>query len=264
MWNRLLILSFLFVLLSGCRSKRPVSTPALPDQTSLDMTQERFQAQLEQAAGPWNTLMFKASGQLKMGGIDQRFKMEVRMVRDSIIWIDLSEPNLGLRVMRAVLMPDSVAYYSGLLKKADAGSFQKFTRLLGANISFEMLQAAFTAAPAFYPEPAKSRLTTLVTSYLLSGPNDLVMPGTPMGVELEMAAGVRRLMRQEVRTKQDRLEALYTGQAAIQDFPFPERINILIRGKQPVDLDLEVKEIQRDVALRLPFNYPTNYEPFNF
>jgi hypothetical protein len=266
MWNKgALILMGSFFILVGCRSKKLATDPGIPIETTLEMTPQLFRGQLIETSAKWETLQFKATGLVRMGTNSQRFRMEVRMVRDSVIWIDVSDPSLGLRVARALLLPDSAAYYSGLLRRADAGSFAKFGSLLGTQINFEMFQNALIGAPVIFPDPTIEKLTATVATYLLAGPNDAAFPGTPIGVELEMAAATNQLIRQEVRTRSNTLEARYKDFTHLEDFFFPGTINLITRGAgQNTNIELEVREVQKDLTLRMPFNYPTNYEPFTF
>ncbi len=74
-------------------------------------------------------------------GNSQGFKANVRMRRDSAIWITIS-PALGIEVFRILVTPDSLWYISKIPdnKYYYKGNFQVISDVVGTDLDFNMLQ----------------------------------------------------------------------------------------------------------------------------
>lgn len=269
MWNKYVwaILGGLVLMASGCKSKQklteavevaPLATPNLAAQTFLETA--------NQSAPNWETLHLRANGNAVMSGSSQRFKVDIRMERGTKIWIDLSEPNLGLKVARALITPDSVAYYSNLLKKADAGSFEKLTQLLGADLNFHMLQQALIGGVALQPERDLQVKTEGNVQLLFGQPSAQFkgFNGQTVTIALELDGAQKRLVRQELIAGKDRIAAIYQGTSLVGGQIFPAAVNLQTFGRQNIEMNLQYTEIQLNTEIKTPFNYPQNYEPLRF
>jgi hypothetical protein len=268
MWNKLVAPLLLIAALaaSGCKSKKNLAPATAPTIAVEALEAQSFLTVLETNAPVWSTLQIKANGVAQMGGSNQRFRVEIRMVRDSIIWVDLSEPTLGFKVARAIIMPDSVAYYSGLLKKADAGSFSKLNQILGADLNFHMFQQVLIGAVALMPERELRVQTTTTSQQLFGQPNAQFkgFNGQQVTIALEMDAVQKRLSRQELFAGSNRISAQYQSFTKVGEQVWPNAIAIQTKGQQQVDLSLQFTDIQLNTPVRTPFNYPENYEPLRF
>lgn len=269
MWNKFLAPTILAILFAttGCKSKKSLAPTAPETRAAIELLEaQAFLDLLEKSTPAWQTLQMKATGTAVMGGSNQKFKVDIRMVRDSLIWVDLSEPTFGLKVARAIITPDSVAYYSGLLKKADAGPFEKLNQILGADLNFHMFQQVLIGAVALHPV-RELRVQNTPQSQLLFGqpaPSFKGFEGKSVTIALEMDVAQSRLVRQELLAGTDRIAATYQGFFTVANQVWPSSLLLQTSGRQQVNLNLQFTDVQVNTAIKTPFNYPENYEPLRF
>ncbi|MCH8554478.1 MAG: DUF4292 domain-containing protein [Schleiferiaceae bacterium] len=259
MYNSLKI-SFLLVaitVLAGCKSKKPLAErmEKLEDLQTTELV--GLMANTKISA---KSIQMKGNGEVDFGGRNQSFKLEVRMVPDSIIWLDLSEPTFGLKVARVQMTRDTVAYYSRLLRRGDVGSFEKFSNLLGAPIDFGMFQSALIGSPAVMPTKDLTSGLFDQSTYFLKGKPE--HENIALFVTLLLNPVNQRLSRQTILTEKEQLEATYGDYQTVAGFVLPHTISLSFISKALRNtLQVEVKEYQINTPLKFPFNMPANYEP---
>lgn len=79
---------------------------------------------------------------------EQSFKANIKMKKDSIIWISIS-PALGIEVMRVIITPDSVKYISKIPKNKYyyEGDFSVISDMAQMDLNFEMIQDMLLGNP---------------------------------------------------------------------------------------------------------------------
>jgi hypothetical protein len=270
MWNKAFFAGacLCFLMATSCKSKKNmVANPESGKELAVEnLEAQAFLQVLASNTSAWETLHLRADGVAVMSGSSQKFKVDIRMRRDSLIWVDLAEPNLGLKVARAIIYPDSVAYYSNLLKKADAGSFEKLNQILGAGLNFKMFQEALIGHVALQPVQ-NLQVQMAPTSQLLFGQPSKDFKGfqgKEVTIALELDGQTRRLVRQELIAGADRIAARYEQFTEVNGQYFPSVVNLQTNGRQNVIINLQFTDIQRNSEIKTPFNYPQNYEPLRF
>jgi hypothetical protein len=86
-------------------------------------------------------LGMKLSADLSTEGESQSFKANIRIKRDSIIWISIS-PALGVEMVRVIITPDSVWYVSKVPndKHYYLGDFGVIKAIVKIDVDFQMIQ----------------------------------------------------------------------------------------------------------------------------
>ena len=93
----------------------------------------------------YNTFYVKRfSATYSMDGTRKSFKGAIKIVRDSVIWISLSDPIIGIEGARILVTPDSVKFIDRLKKKYYVGTFSYLNRELGLDLDFHALQSILT------------------------------------------------------------------------------------------------------------------------
>lgn len=92
----------------------------------------------------------------------QKFDMNLRMKRDSAIWLNITDATIGVRVARALITTDSVKFVKYLGEtQCFQGDFAYISRMLNTEVDFEMLQAVLIGNSAtFYEEDEKLHVLT--------------------------------------------------------------------------------------------------------
>ena len=96
----------------------------------------------------WDWIGFKLDTEINVEGKSDSFTMNVRMARDSAIWISLS-PALGVELARVLLLPDSVRVISKVPsnKFVFEGNYKQLEKSLGIPFNFYTFQDLFSGNP---------------------------------------------------------------------------------------------------------------------
>ena len=112
-------------------------------------------------------LSTKASVDVEMNGSKQSFKANLRLKKDSIIWLSLT-PALGIEVMRIVLTKDSLKYVDKLKKNFFIGTFKEINANFDTDFNFDLFQNFFLGNPVEMDPNNKYMSTIDGKRYLLS------------------------------------------------------------------------------------------------
>jgi len=134
----------LIVLLSGCSNAKRLAEgkPLIPREPNHILKQS-YKNGLD-----WYWIGFKMNADVKVNGISEDFTINVRMSRDSAIWVSLT-PALGVEVARLLLVPDSVHLISKVPqnKFVYEGDYSQLQELLGVPFDFYTFQELFCGEP---------------------------------------------------------------------------------------------------------------------
>ena len=140
--NILAVLSI--ILLAGCsNAKRIAEGKPLRPRDPHYILKQSAKGELN-----WNWIGFKMNADIKSNGATEDFTLNVRMARDSSIWISLT-PALGVEVARILLKPDSVHLISKvpLNKFVYEGDYSQLRDFLGFPFDFYSFQELFSGSP---------------------------------------------------------------------------------------------------------------------
>jgi len=75
---------------------------------------------------------------------EQKFRVQVRSKKDSLLWAAISDDMIGLRVGKAIVIEDSAAFTSTLLGLDWTGSAQDLAGMTGVEVPFQYLNRLAT------------------------------------------------------------------------------------------------------------------------
>ena len=87
-----------------------------------------------------NELKVEARAVLEEPDSRTEFNLEMRLLHDSLIWMQLSDPFLGFPLMRAVISVDRFAMVNRLEGTYFEGDARGLDQLLGMSLPFQLLQ----------------------------------------------------------------------------------------------------------------------------
>jgi hypothetical protein len=120
------IISFLAFFVIAVSCKGPKLVPGVPTlKNPKDLA-----AEVAKNSNKAEFVRINATGQYEMDGDKQRFKADIRIIRDSVIWIELADPLLGIKAGRAIMMRDSIAFVNKIEGTYMAGSVNYFSEIL--------------------------------------------------------------------------------------------------------------------------------------
>ena len=166
----------------------------------------------------WDWIGFKLDTEINVEGESDSFTMNVRMARDSAIWISLS-PALGVELARVLLLPDSVRVISKvpLNKFVFEGNYTQLEESLGIPFDFYTLQDLFSGNPLGL-NPQEDKFISQVDGFnyiliekfprrvkkLLGGTDEREITLNPEG-SIAINVGGRKANRMMSRTDEDDL-----------------------------------------------------------
>ncbi len=107
----------------------------------------------------YDYLSYKAKCDYKDQNIDQSFTMNLRMKRDSVLWLSVTA--VGFEVARARLDKDSVKIISRIDKKYYVYGYDYIKQMIGTTLSLTQIQNLLTANLLFTPDKYKATASNL-------------------------------------------------------------------------------------------------------
>jgi hypothetical protein len=204
------------------------------------------------------------------------FDIEVRTIKDSVIWINVTYI-LGVNVARVYITPDSVKLVQHLpAKKYFKGDYAFLSKLLQTEVDFEILQALFSGNSArFYEEenrlkPGRDRDSCLYTlstikkrfiRKLVSGAENFNEPAQilwvkPIDFKIKQNSFIDARSLRKFTIKYDDFKLVNT-----KLYPYKTNVMIEPNGYEKIYVDINCKKIEIEKGLSFPFNIPAKYEP---
>jgi hypothetical protein len=151
-------ISVFSILASGCSNERRLANGKPLKNRSSGAVLSRY----ERNAFQFEWVGMKISADVKSPDGKQGFKANLRMRKDSIIWISIS-PALGVEVLRVVITPDSVKYISKIPnnKHYFLGRLDEMSQFSESEIDFSMIQNMLLGNPVDL-DPQRDKFTSRI------------------------------------------------------------------------------------------------------
>lgn len=257
--KKTLILFSLISLLSACGVKRklPSGAPAYLKVNSLE-------EKIAEKAFDFQNLQIRGKGSVQSQSFNQSFRFEIRVLKDSIIWVDIADPFIGLKVARGILKPEGFSYYNRLERNYAEGKTQEMAAKLGIDFQFAPLMAALganywqTNGPrfqSFIPE------AYLIHNYDPSGKVQAVLPQEEF-ISQEIKPEIFRPNYLEIKqaTAGKIFRVKYLDYSDWQGFKFPKEVVIEYLSGESTIVKLEINSVEQSEKLSTPYSIPSNYD----
>jgi len=257
--RKLLAILFAFAFLSSCTPK--VNLPeGAPPYVKTEELLEKIQA----GSMDFQTLVLKGKGRFQDSKQKQSFRFEMRIAKDSLIWIDIADPILGLKVARGQINAQETSYYNRLDRTFSSGSSQALAQKIGFQFDFKPLMAILSANRIQWDMP-------WYQSYqpghyaLVNFPQDssqaLPAAGSPL-IEQHFDPSSYRAINYKI-SRPTEGQNLFVSLENYQDFEnlsFPQKVHLEYRDQSELVIDLEFTKVEIDQKLSFPFRIPKGYE----
>lgn len=264
--NRILIIFAAALLLSACRSTRNI-----PDGAPDTIRKKNLIENVQEAENRFNSLRITGSANYRKGDQSQSFKLEIRILKDSLVWVDIADPILGIKVARAVLYKDSVAFVNRMEKEYLTGEVSALKKQIQLDLSFEQVQAMLSANLLF--DLAKDfELYYMPGAYLLSDfdPNPKTEKAAAASAEKTVFRQVyiepgsskpKTQVMKEPSMGRNATVNLENIQKQDNGLWFPERFQIeFLENGERLQLNYDIRKVEKDDPnLNYPFNIPSSY-----
>lgn len=247
----------LSAVLSACSLfQKTRETEALAERPA-DLIMARHLAQRPS----FESLRMTGRGSFEDGTQQQSFRFEIRMTQDSLIWVSLKDPFLGITVARGLLTKDSLRYYNSLDRSYYRGPTAGLAEILPFPLTFDQLFPALTGGLLLERLPF-SRVAE--KNYLLYDHDPTgAEPPDPHKDQFYQAQLNQDFQLTEqswqVPTKGERFTLQYSAHP--DELPaWPRQLSFQYQGVQKLSLDLQVSRLETAAAYPLPFHIPKGYE----
>lgn len=202
-------------------------------------------------------LSAKGKAQIDANGEKHSANLNVRMRKDSVIWLQASILGIGVR---ALITPDSVQIVNQLERTYYAGNFDYLQRQFNVPITFVQLQAMLIGD--YVPAPADSALTVTTEE-----PTQRVQY-RQSGILVEQLIELSRARPQKLNVtdpkSQSTLMVTYADFQPIQPGNQQFAHGILVQaqqpGRQPATVTINYRNVDLDKEqLTFPFSVPAEY-----
>lgn len=258
--NRLqaLVLSVFTLAIVSCGPKELTYDGSTEEVSVADLT-----AAMSNTLETAETFEFNGRANYISGTSDVNFAYSIRLKKDSVIWVDIKDPFVGLKVARAIIYPDSAAFYNRLESTWMAGGIELVREKLQLGLEFHHLQSVLLGEPLYLPKTNKDvtlhRGEGRITATVMGMENDpLFAFDTAMYVYTYGYVSQLPLLHQQLPDGPRVLEVDYAYQD--EDRGIPYKTTLELKWESEVSLKLTHNQVLRDVDLHIPFSIPSGYE----
>ncbi|GAB4137600.1 MAG: hypothetical protein Fur0041_12380 [Bacteroidia bacterium] len=219
-------------------------------------------------------LSAKMACEAKADSQNINFDVTLRMRRDSIIWMNVMEPTLGIKVARILINKDSVQFVNYLNNSCFHGEFNYLSQMLQIDVDFDMMQSLLIGnSVSFYEEDEKLRsavnsnecvytLSTVRKRKLKKVLEGQKQPAEPIQTISLDPLSMKILHILFIDENARSFSATYSEFAAVDSMMFPYKAEFYGRGAQKsARLTVSYKKVQINQSLEFPFRFPDDCTP---
>ena len=260
----LLILTFCLVF-SSCRSKKALIKAPLKEYGELYLLKKMMESET-------NFDYFSGKCSISLSTDPTRkldVKAQIRIKKDSIIWISLS-PAFGIEVARIVVTTDSVKFINRLEKTYFEDDFSFINTHFSSTIDFDVFQAVLTGNDLAWYDDDNFRASVDNPEYRLSSTKRgkrkryLKQNDTTKFLVQSLwlhpeSFKITRLKLKEFGDETKQLNATYSDFQKIDNQIFPSVIHFELRGAMKANVKINFTKIDLNQQLDFPFRIPDNF-----
>lgn len=263
--RRIFLLLFISVTIFSCRSTKQISKVIAPkDSTNIVVIPIDSVESIASILGDIraNYIDFKTfSAKIKVEVEDQNGRQpdlsaQVRIIKDSAIWISISATFLNIEVYRVLITPYKVTLLNKQDKVVQYRDLDFLKEVVGIPFDFNTMQDLLVGNPVFFPDEITSIKQTdnliLISSigpffkHLLTASNDtkLIIQSKLDDVDLNKNS-TTTLIYSDYETFAGRQVATFR--------------QVIISEKNKLDVKMKYKQVDFDKGVSVVLNVPRNY-----
>ena len=202
-------------------------------------------------------------------GETQSFDVNMRMRRDSAIWISIT-PLLGIEVARVILDRDSLMIMDRVHKTFMARDYAYLEDMLKTTVTFEMIQAVVVGN--YFPYKRSDKIRSMYEEedyFILSTLNKRRMkrvqeekdPTKPVVQDFWIDGNFRIAKSKITDDKLDRwVEASYRNFTQVGEKLFPNDLVVTISAASPTIIKIAYNKLTPGEPFTMPFTVPDKYD----
>lgn len=258
----LIIISFL----SACKTTRKIFREPLKEEGSEYLFKKLNENKLE-----FDYINAKFNLHLQEGKKKTSFKGQIRIKKDSMIWISFS-PLLGIEVARMLITNDSVKFINRMNKTFFKGDYKYLNDFFDTNIDFNVLQGLIIGNDFSHYENIKFRAFIDNMQYRLSTAARSKLKKYIRKNEFEpqifiqniwldpLTFKISQISLKEIKKENKKLQVNYNEFIKINSQLFPKNINFILQAEKKIDVQVDYSKIDVNKEVNFPFKVPKKYK----
>ena len=265
------LLFFLFsiflssVFFSSCSSQKKIIKAPIKEE-GADYLFDKLK--LNELRFDWFSSKFSAN--YKNKGESNSFDGQIRMRRDSVIWLSFT-PLLGIEVFRMILTEDSVKFINRINNTYFIGDYNYVNKYLNTNIDFDILQSFMIGNDLSFYENGKFRASLDGDLYKLSTAERTKLKKFVRNSQEQLkiliqniwidpqSFKITRADVKEIRKQNLKLEANYSDFEKVEDQLFPKEVSFDIYADNNIHVSVQFNRININTPQLFPFRIPPSY-----
>jgi hypothetical protein len=252
MTKHIFLFLFLIFLLSSCKTTQNSLNNSGHVVLDKPVDAASMLSTVEATEIPYSWFSGIGSGTVDWDGERYSAKMNVRIERDKIIWVQIQK--FGFEIGRMLITPDSAFFINRLERTYSIYNTVDFFKKYNLPADFVMFSKVFTGGAYIPPLITRKILEKDKSLYLESGTGIIAHHWLDDSLKLERSS-VTDLFKHEWEPGYSDYRATNTGQL----FPFVRTNSLIIDGQSNL-FNINYTEVQLDIAQEFPFSIPSHYE----
>lgn len=263
------------VLLSfciGCKTTHVAKKAAVNIKSPEALLEKLEQNQFD---FEWFGAKLSAKTTIEGRKIDVTLKLRIR--KDSAIWMSVS-PALGIEMARVLITQDSVKFINRFEKAYHAGPISYLSYLAPVEMDLLVLQSILLGNAASIMEKKEGdtfeffRASANKGHFLLKKTEKKTPRITASGTKLEPESGNKvwldpvnfKIVKSEINGNKSTKKIItsYSDFKIIGEILFGHKIELTIKGDEPVTVSAQYSKVVLNEALKLPYSVPAKYRPY--
>ena len=263
---KLILFGLIIIILGSCASRRSIIKKPIKAEGPEYLFEKLLEKELK-----FNTFSGKFKADYLYGKKKTEFKGQIRMEKDSIIWLSFS-PALGIEVARLVITNDSIKFLNRLEKTYFIGDYEFVNKFLETNIDFDILQSFIIGNDFQFYEKTKFRASIDAGEYRLNTLERIKLKKYVKANEYNPKVYIQtiwlnadnfkisRINIKEIKKENKKLHAFYSDFKEIEKQLFPYSIKYELTAEERIDLILDYTKIELNKELKFQFKIPRKYQ----
>ncbi|MFZ4521755.1 MAG: DUF4292 domain-containing protein [Bacteroidales bacterium] len=263
---KLLLLAPLFFIVSCSPARKVMKAPIKEEGAAF------LFAKLKEKELKYDWFSAKFSADYSNKGKKNSFSGQIRIRKDSLIWISLT-PMLGIEAVRLMISQDSVKMINRLNDTYFVGDYEIVNHFLNTNIDFDLLQAFLLGNDLQFYEDGKFKAAIDRGEYKLSTGDRGKLKKFVRNSQENLKVFIQNIWLdpvnfkithadvKEIRRDNIKLESFYEGFEPVEDQLFPRKMNYTIWADNTIKIKADFSKLTINVPLQFPFKIPASFLP---
>ncbi len=267
---RLLLLLFnASVFLSSCTLHKKIAATRSAHLTRY--SEKETEALLKKNEFKFDWIAARFSTDASMDSSQTSFNVSLRGRRDSVLWLSLTAPVIGIEAARVMITKDSVKVMDRIHSQYFVGDFNFINKMLHADLDYDMMQSMLIGnSTEFYEEDEKLHAAIDDGRYLLSTVRkrrlhkiivhnkELKEPAQSIWLDPGNFKIVRLLFNDFTQNRS--FDASFDKFDKIDSMLFPFQVQYKIKAEKNVNVQLTYSKVSINTVQSFPFSIPSKYE----